>query len=100
MKKRIPIILITALLLCFSSGMAVEKKGGGKITPPPDRELTIPDSNAGNQKNKEKKEKGSDKKEYDEFIDRNGNGIDDRAETKREETVDPGKDSAKADPQK
>jgi len=83
MKRIISVILVLAVFLSGSVTLAIEKKDqkrdSVKITK---QEMKTPDIKSPNKKADEKPKVKKDTKDYDNFVDKNKNGIDDRAEKK------------------
>ncbi len=98
MMRRFSYILALIVIAAFLTGPlgAIDKS---KKDPDSTRQTTpVPDQNKNKNKNQNKSQDNT-RKTYNDFIDRNNNGIDDRHETKKKVTV-PKPDSTKKDNKK
>ncbi len=88
MKRVIIIIALGAFLVSSSAALAIEKKSGPKPSPKKAEDsASLKTGKSARKATPEPKKQGlTGQKDFDEFIDRNNNGIDDRVEQPKEKT--------------
>jgi hypothetical protein len=87
MLKRVTIISLVSLLLLAATAIAVEKKSAGKPNPPKTADSASLIKNRTQDTARTgaiEKSKNPSSDSYDDFIDKNNNGIDDRVERRPE----------------
>jgi hypothetical protein len=89
MKRVIIIIALGAFLVSGSAALAVEKKSGPKPSPKKVEDSAALKSGKSARKAspEPRKQEQAGQKDFDDFIDRNNNGIDDRVEQPKEKTA-------------